>query len=94
MHTQLEWRKASKRLREQKGPEKRGVELGLTSMGRAPGIKRAMLEERRVLRNASWLSKAEKVQRRRKEELKGGAGAWGKVRLPNFWFRWAVERGT
>lgn len=46
MQTHLEWDKTKRGSREQQGFEKEeGAVLGLTSMGRSPGIKRVMPEE-------------------------------------------------
>lgn len=56
------------------------VVLGLTHMGGAAGRKRAMTKGGRKVRNVRWLSKAEEVQRRKKLEPRGGAGACGKIR--------------
>lgn len=36
------------------------------------------------IRKSSWLSRAEEVQRRRKEEPERGTGAWGKIRLADW----------
>lgn len=46
-------------------------------MDRVPRLKRKK-------RNASWLGKDERAQRRKGKEPKGGVGVMGKIRLPTW----------
>lgn len=46
----------------------------MTSMGIIPRIKRKMAEETKEVRNASWISKPEGLQRGEIRNLKGAAG--------------------
>lgn len=56
--------------------QRRGGVLGLASVGRAPGIKREMLEKTGEERKASWLRcKAGRMQRREEEKPEGEVGA-------------------